>query len=501
MDKVAIVSNINSGKIDELAELLKDMVVLKEKENKSFKKGNGEDYYNSIQEVNSSSDNPLVINLFKVLVDQKVSYLNIKNLVINSTDEADEEFKNFIKEFYSKKIRMGRQIISKECIIFGNSFSVFSNNGDGELVSNRLNPHNTIPVYNNSQEIEALINYKYFNISTGKGIKSRVEFTIYFEEGFVILRQDIHEKFGFINSNGETVDLLTDVESANFDDVIISYFVDKEIRSNGEIDLTINKNNFGCVPVSEYLYNEYKIPLIQHIKGIQDQINTLYTDYGQNMLDIQEVIAVFEGFNNIGQVDADGNQKSTEKITKEYLAKMKEIKGIMAPVSMDGKTTAKVDFKTIDIPTAGRNNLIEKLEGKVFEVGQGVAIDDLVNSNTLSGAAMAKLFGLLDLDIDSFKTFCEAALEKELKIIINFYNITKNAKIDIKNYEININKNVIVNSKEALENAIKIIAIKDNPKAVLDMLESQGVIQSADAFMADFEEDNKEELLDDPVEE
>lgn len=252
-----------------------------------------------------------------------------------------------------------------------------------------------------------------------------------------------------------------------------------DVEKEEESYLQIDKKpfNWNQVPLIAFKYNHEEIPLIKRIKGLQDALNTLLSNYTDNMMeDIRSTILILEGY--------EGENLSTFR--KNLLA---------YGVVKVGTDDRKGDVRTLRIEVNSENyDLIIKLIKKaIIENGSGFDSRDDRMQNNPNQMNIRSIYSDIDLDADAMELEIQASLE-QLMFFVNTYLNLKNIKTDdIHTIQFIFSRDIPINESEIIENcrnSIGIISketiISNHPWTIDTQEEINKLKKETDELMEDY---------------
>lgn len=144
-------------------------------------------------------------------------------------------------------------------------------------------------------------------------------------------------------------------------------------------------HDFGEVPFIPFYNNEEMGNDLNDIKELIDTYDKVYSDFVNDLEDIQEVIFVLSGY--------DGERLAP------FLENIKKYKAI----KVNGEDNGSVNTLTIEIPVEARKEMLAITRQSIFEQGMGIDPDPQ-NFGNSSGVALSYLYSLLELKAGLMET-------------------------------------------------------------------------------------------------
>jgi len=231
-----------------------------------------------LQVVYNLPNNRLVDNQFALMVDQKTNYLVGKPFSLNCENKA---YLEALKPVFNGKFRRLLKYICEDSLKGGIGWLYPFYNDQGQLAFKHFPAHELLPFWADDDHtiLDCAIRLYPQEVWNGyqKEIVERVE----------IFKLDGLWRYVFKN------DMLTpDVEMGEHE----NYFS----ISEGEEETPMNWERIPLIP---FKYNKREIPLLNRVKCLQDAINTMISDFENNMQeDARNTILVIQNYDgeNLG---------------------------------------------------------------------------------------------------------------------------------------------------------------------------------------------------------
>ena len=232
-----------------------------------------------LQVVYNLPNNRLVDNQFALMVDQKTNYLVGKPFSLNCENKA---YLEALKPVFNGKFRRLLKYICEDSLKGGIGWLYPFYNDQGQLAFKHFPAHELLPFWADDDHtiLDCAIRLYPQEVWNGyqKEIVERVE----------IFKPDGMFRYVFQNDI-----LIPDVEGGERED----YFT----VSEGE---EVTPLNWDRIPLIPFKYNKQEIPLLNRVKDLQDAINTMISDFENNMQeDARNTILVIENYDgeNLGE--------------------------------------------------------------------------------------------------------------------------------------------------------------------------------------------------------
>lgn len=225
-----------------------------------------------IQVVNNLPNNRLVDNQFALMVDQKTNYLVGKPISLNSENKA---YVDALNKVFNRRFHRLLKYVCEDALKGGLGWLYPFYNDRGELDFKHFPAHEILPFWADDDHtvLDCAIRLYPQEVWNGyqKEIVERVE----------IFKPDGLFRYVFQNDM-----LIPDVEGKERED----YFT----VSEGDEVTTLNWDRIPLIP---FKYNKQEIPLLNRVKELQDAINTMISDFENNMQeDARNTILILKNY-------------------------------------------------------------------------------------------------------------------------------------------------------------------------------------------------------------
>lgn len=365
---------------------------------------------------NNQNTNPF----HRLLVQQKIGYIAGKPITI-TTDEDN----------YSKKINevLGMkfdEIISEWIKGSSNKGVEWLHpfiNEDGELDYIIIPAEQAIPIYDTSYQKKLIYFIRYYVMYVLKGDKV-------FERYRVELWDK--EKVTFFIQDDEGNYYLDDTEENN------PRYHWYSFNTNSPHD--IKENSWGKVPFINLNNNSEQISDLKPIKKYIDAYDKVSSGFLNDLEDIQTAIWILKGY-------------SGEDLS-EFMRDLMTFKAIKVD-----DDDSNVDSKTLEIPYEAKKVILEILEDKIYEIGQGVKMSTDKFGQNPSGVALKFMYSGLDLKAGTMINKLKKSLQEFMWFITKYINLKEKTNYEYKNVKFTINKTIITNETEQIDNCTKSMGV------------------------------------------
>lgn len=359
----------------------------------------------SVELVNSK----IVDNQYSKLVDQKTNYLVGKPITFKS---KDEEYILKIQKIFNKNFHRKFKYLVENSLNGGVGWLHPYYDNNGKLQIKQFETSEILPIYKDKdkEELEMVIRlYNEAILGTNETIQ-KVE--IYTKEG--------------IDRYTRNRGILT-LEMAHIPYIIFT-------KENEE-----KYFNWEKIPFIPFRYNQSEIPLIARVKSIQDAINTIVSNFQDNMVeDIRNTIFVLVNYDGQGPEEFRG-------MLSQGIIKVSSIEGVAGDVK-----TLKVEVNSENYKT-----ILNILKKSLIENGRGFDAKDDRLSNNPNQMNIQSMYADIDLDANNMETEFQASFEK----LLWFINIYLGYDETPEDLQIIFNRDVLVNEAQTIENIQKSVGI------------------------------------------
>lgn len=393
-----------------------------------------------LHEVDNLPNNKIIDNQYAKMVDQKNNYLLGKPLTFDTEDDAYAEALDtvFDKRFHRTLKNVGEN--SLNCGI-GWMFPYY--NEAGEFRFMRFEPFEILPFWKDAEHTALDCVARLYQVEVYEGttytIREKVE--LYYPDR--IEQYDFNEGVLVPDNEAPTADYLT--------------FEDEDGNPQGY--------NWGKVPLVPWKYNNREIPLIRKCKSLQDGINTMLSDFENNMQeDSRNTILIIKNY------DGQNLAEFRHNLATYGAVKVKTIDG----------AEGGVDALQVEVNAENYKAILEVFKKALIENAMGYdAKDDRLAGNP-NQMNIQSMYSDIDLDANSMETEFQASFE-ELLYFVHIHLVNKGFG-DFNNSKVNIifNRDMMLNETEVIDNISKSAGIlseetliaqhpwTDNPKEELE---------------------------------
>lgn len=368
----------------------------------------GKDGQNEI--INNLPNNKIVDNQYARLVDQKNAYLLSKPLTFYSENNS---FLKKIRNILGKNFFRIIKNIGEDAINCGIGWLYIFINENGKFDFKRFKPYEILPFWEDDEQTKLNMFARIYDIQkyekNNTKILTRVE--LYTKKGIqYYILQD--EKLILDNQNGFT-----------------PYLIDEK-------NTPFYWNN---IPIIPFKANSKQIPLIQRVKTLQDALNTIRSDFMNNLQeDARNTILVLKNYDGT-------NLEEFRKNLAEY--------GVVKVKTIDGNEGA-VETLKINVDSSNYEIMAKALKKAIIENARGYDAKDEKMSNNPSKMNIQSAYADIELDAGLMETEFQASFENLFNFIKAYIKNTFQEDFFDENIDVIFNKDILINETEVIKNCL-----------------------------------------------
>ena len=356
-------------------------------------------------------NNRLLDNQYGKLVDQKVNYLLAKKPSFQTEDKAYG--KKIGLAFNNRFLRVLKRI-GEDSLNGGVAWLQVYYNEQGGLAFKRIEPEEVLPFWADADHTELDAVCRVYGIEAYEGREKK-----------------IIEKVEFYNTEGvRRYQLVNEKLIPESSDSHFSF--EKEGVKQGL--------NWTRIPFVAFKYNAKEISLLKRVKSLQDAINTIKSDFMNNMQeDARNTILVLVNYDgtNLGEF--------RYNLAQYGAVKVKTVEG------------APGDLKTLQVEVNSENYkvILEILKQTLIENGRGLDAKSDKMGNSPNQMNIQSMYSDLDLDANGMENEYQAAFEELLWFVNMHLANTGQGDFTGETVEVIFNRDILINENEAIGNCQK----------------------------------------------
>ena len=397
--------------------------------------------------IDNVPNNKLVDNQYRKLVDQKTNYALGKPVTIAT---SNDEYLKLLTKVFNKKFHRKLRTLCQYAVDGGIAWLYPYYSADGTLKLAVFPSHEICPIWKDKAhtELDCAMRYYQEDVFDNRGNTVQVDHVDLFTTDGIT---------HFISKNGAFV--LADNPHSDY------------IYTDGA------GHNWDKFPLIPFKYNDKEIPLIRAVKGLQDALNQVLSDFQNNMeQDPRNCVLVLKNYDGTNVAEF-----------RQYLA----MYGVIKVTSVDG-VQGGVDVLKIDVNAENYKAILMQLKRAIVENGRGFDAKEERMDGDPNQMNIESMYTDIDLDVNGMETEFQAGFE-ELKWFIDQYLITTKGmseKFADEDVEFIFNRDIFINEDAKIENCVKSVGIISNKT----ILSRHPWVSNVEHELTQLEEDKKAEM-------
>lgn len=362
-------------------------------------------------EVNDNlPNNKILDNQYAKLVDQKVNYQLGKPITIET---ENNEYLKKLQDIFNKRFHRTLRSVGQDALNGGIGWLYPFYDENGEFAIKRFPPHEIIPYWKDSEQTILDFAIRLFLVKEYEG-----------DREVVVEKVEVYSVNGVEHYQWFAGRLIQDVTKNP-----VSYIT----INDGENKLSMNWQRAPLIP---FKFNNKEIPLIKRVKSLQDGINTMLSDFENNMQeDARNTILVLHNYEgqDLGEFRRNLSIFGAVKVTSE-----------------DG-TKGGVETLNIEVNADNYKSILSLFKKALIENGRGYDAKDDRMANNPNQLNIRAMYSEIDLDADGIETEFQASFE-ELLWFINVH-LANTGQGDYEGEYVNIifNRDILINEMEVVD--------------------------------------------------
>ena len=376
-----------------------------------------------LQVVNNLPNNRIVNNQYALMVDQKTNYLVGKPFTINCENKA---YVDLLSKVFNRRFQRLLKYVCEDALNGGIGWMYPYYDDKGRLNFKHFPAYDILPFWADDDHTILDCAIRLYSQEVWNGYqKEKVE------------KVEIFKPDGLWRYIYQNDMLIPDTDAGAHE----NYFA--VVDGEGSVE----EFNWTEIPLIPFKYNKQELPLINRVKTIQDGINTMLSDFENNMQeDARNTILILKNYDgeNLGEF-------------RHNLAAFGAVK-----VRDDGG----VETLTVEVNSENYKAILEVFKKALIENARGYdAKDDRMSGNP-NQMNIQSMYSDIDLDANGMETEFQAAFE-QLLWFINQDMKTK-GEGDFENEEVTVifNRDILINESEAIANCASSVGILSNETIV-----------------------------------
>lgn len=371
-----------------------------------------------LEEVTNLPNNRIVDNQYKKMVNQKNNYLLGQPISVQSDNEL---YSKVLKQVFNRKFQRLMKNLGEDSLNNGLGWLFIYYDEHGEFTFKRFKPYEIIPGWKDAEHTVLDYAIRIYEVISyeGKDEKTIEKVEVYYDKG--INR--------FILDGGKLIP--DEIPFQNYFTLIDVDDEGKEIAQGW---------NWSRIPLIPFKYNSKEIPLIKMVKTLQDGLNTILSNFQNNMEeDARNTILVLVNY------DGENLGEFRKNLATYGAVKVKTVDG------------AGGDLKTLQVEVNSENykSILEIFKKAIIENAMGYdAKDDRMAGNP-NQMNIQSMYSDIDLDANSMETEFQASFEELLWFInVHLFNAGLG---DFEGEDVTVifNRDILISESEVIDNCGK----------------------------------------------
>lgn len=380
------------------------------------------DEHGKLSPVNNIPNNKIVDNQYAKIVDQKVNYALGKPMVIAT---SNDDYLAELNKIFTRKVHRQMRLLGEEAVIGGIAWLYPYYNEVGEFKFKVFPSYEVMPIWSDSSHtdlVEAVRVYSDTILEPNGRLKNIDVCEIYTVNGI--------DKYVLEGSS------------------LIPYSQEPHIDYMRQ-----NKSNYNWerLPIIPFKYNVKEIPLIRRVKGLQDSLNQIQSDFQNNMEeDPRNSIIVLKNYDGTSLPEFRRNLATY---------------GVIKVTTVDG-VQGGVEVLQTKVDGSNYQSLIMQRKRALMENGRGFDAKEERMDGDPNQMNIESMYTDIDLDVNQMETEFQVGFE-ELIWFIN-QHLMHIGKGDFSSEDVNFNfaRDIFINEDAIIDNCVKSVGIISNKTVI-----------------------------------
>lgn len=371
------------------------------------------------QEVYNLPNNHIIDNQYAKMIDQKVNYLLGKPI---SFETDNETYAEALKKIFNSRFQRTIKNLSEDSLNGGIGWLYPFYNDAGELCFKKFESYEILPFWQDAEHTVLDYAVRLYEVEAYEGTKEVIieKVEIYSTEGIA----------RYVLQNGF---LKPDVENPSSSYMVVE-------NEKGETE----QWNWAKIPLIPFKYNNKETPVIKRVKSLQDGINTILSDFQNNMQeDARNTILVLKNYDgtNLGEF-------------RRNLATY----GAVKVRTVDG-ADGGLDTLTVEVNSDNYKVILDLFKKALIENARGYDAKDERMNNNPNQMNIQSMYSDIDLDANGMETEYQASFEELLWFVNTHLANTGQGDFEGEVVQVIFNRDVLINESESIENCAKSVGI------------------------------------------
>lgn len=369
-----------------------------------------------LQVVQNLPNNRIVNNQYALMVDQKTNYLVGKPFTMNCENKT---YVDLLSKVFNRSFQRLLKYVCEDSLNGGIGWLYPYYDDKGRLAFKHYPAYDILPFWKDDDHTILDCAIRLYPQEVWNGYQKEIV------EKVEIFKSDGLWRYIYQN------DMLTpDVDAGEHE----NYFA--VVDGEGSVE----EYNWTEIPLIPFKYNKQELPLINRVKTLQDGINTMLSDFENNMQeDARNTILILKNY--------DGQDLGEFRRNLSTFGAVK--------VRDDGG----VETLQVEINAENYKGILELLKKSLIENARGYdAKDDRLSGNP-NQMNIQSMYSDIDLDANGMETEFQAAFEELLWFINQDFNNRGLGDYEGAELQIVFNRDILINETESIENCAKSVGI------------------------------------------
>lgn len=379
-----------------------------------------------LKEVENLPNNRIVDNQYGKMVDQKANYLLSKPPTFECENKQYEEI---LKKIFNNRFLRVLKNLGEDSLNDGIAWLYPYYNDSGELCFKKFKPYEIKPFWNDADH--TILDYiaRIYDVLVYEGDTEKI-----------VQKVEVYDINGIHRFELNGTSLIKDIELPSTSHVVTTDAEGKEIGLN-----------WTKVPLIPFKFNSKEIPLIKRVRSLQDGINTILSDFENNMQeDARNTILVLKNYDgvNLGEF-------------RRNLAQYGAVK-VRTTDGGDG------DLKTLTVEVNAENykSIYDIFKKALIENARGFDAKDDRMGNSPNQMNIQSMYSDIDLDANGMETEYQASFEELLWFINQHLANTNQGNFDNEVVTVTFNRDILINESESITNCQNSVGILSDESIV-----------------------------------
>lgn len=368
-----------------------------------------------LQEVKNLPNNRIVDNQYKKMVNQKANYL-LGQPILFRTDNV--QYAECLKKIFNKRFMRLMKNMGKDALNGGIGWLFPYYDEHGQFTFTKFKPYEIIPFWKDTDHTILECAIRLYDVA-------------WYDKNGV---EKLIQKVEVYDLQGIRYYTLTDGGKLQPEEPFFKNYMTMIDADGKEQPL-----NWVKIPLIPFKYNAEEIPLIKNVKSLQDGLNTIESNFQDNMEeDTRNTIIVLVNY------DGENLGEFRRNLSTYGAVKVKTVDG------------AAGDLKTLQVKVNSENYkaILEIFKKAIIENAMGYdAKDDRLSGNP-NQMNIQSMYSDIDLDANDMETELQASFVEILRFVnVHFLN-TLGKDFSGEEVDIVFNRDMLVNESEIIESCV-----------------------------------------------